>query len=119
MTDRYLTTLWSKYTISPKSLSGMESLCETCSALTKQPCDIILADCGVKLCHGLNEDLLEVVPVIHHLVRLASEYHGLEITPSNWRMDLQIATSTTQCKLQATECQVTISWILSTSSWMP
>ncbi|KAJ7668889.1 hypothetical protein B0H17DRAFT_1142357 [Mycena rosella] len=114
MSDRYLAELWSKYTISPKPLSRMQSLHQTCIALTKhflEPSHIILVGGGFTLHCELAEPLSDVVPAMDHLLHLAAEYHSLREAPFIGMSELHILTTTTGFHVPATQNQIVLAWV--------
>ncbi|KAJ7906091.1 hypothetical protein B0H13DRAFT_2333832 [Mycena leptocephala] len=114
MADRYLSSLWSQYTISPDPLSGMQSIRETCMALTRQalhPLHIIPAGCGFILHSSLAKPLAGIAPILDHLLRCAAKYHGVRKTSYIRPTNIQILCGTTACGLDATHCQIVVTWV--------
>ncbi|KAJ7701762.1 hypothetical protein B0H17DRAFT_1128001 [Mycena rosella] len=114
MLDHYLAELWSIYTISPKPLSCMQSLQQTCVALTKHfltPCDIVLTGGRFMLHPNLTTPLVEIVPAMDHLLHHAVQYHGLSGAPFIGQSDLQVLTGTTAMHPCATQSQIVLAWV--------
>ncbi|KAJ7505829.1 hypothetical protein B0H11DRAFT_2220465 [Mycena galericulata] len=114
MPDRYLAELWSKYTISPKPSSHMQSLQQTCLMFTEhflEPSHIILMGGGFVLHPDLAEPLSSIVHAMDRLVRLAAHHHGLHDSPFIGDTELHILTKTTSLHVPATQNQVVVAWI--------
>ncbi|KAJ7447858.1 hypothetical protein B0H11DRAFT_2333973 [Mycena galericulata] len=77
MSNAYLDSIWSIYTISPES--GMSTLRDTCVVLLNHPLSsshLVPAIAGVALHPSLAEILREVLPILKHLLYSAAEHHG-------------------------------------------
>ncbi|KAJ7824179.1 hypothetical protein B0H14DRAFT_3729000 [Mycena olivaceomarginata] len=87
MSDSTIDWIWSKYTISPNPASGMQSLHQTCSALTKHvllPSHIVLSGGSFTLLPELTEILTDVIPLLGQLLNLAMQDSGLpDVTDHN------------------------------------
>ncbi|KAJ7723871.1 hypothetical protein B0H14DRAFT_3519774 [Mycena olivaceomarginata] len=93
MLDSPLDWIWSEYTTSPDPASGMQSLYQTCSWLTKHillPSHIVLSGGGYVLHPEIAQIFTNVVPEI----------------------ELQILTNTTGLLVPATQNQVVWNWIM-------
>ncbi|KAJ7512102.1 hypothetical protein B0H11DRAFT_2213896 [Mycena galericulata] len=114
MSDHYLDELWSKYTISPDPLSGMQSLYQACKTFTTyalQPSDIILSGGEFTLHRQLAEPLQEIARAMDHLLLRAAQYHRLSDAPSIGQLDVQILTGSTALHASTTINQVLLSWV--------
>ncbi|KAJ7880820.1 hypothetical protein B0H13DRAFT_2345427 [Mycena leptocephala] len=115
MSDSHLEWIWSRYVTSPKPLSHMQSLQRTCIMFTEhflEPSHIVLAGGGFVLHPDLAELLSDVVHSMEHLLRLASQYHGVNGTPFIGSAELCILTTTTSLHIPATQNQVVMAWVL-------
>ncbi|KAJ7629984.1 hypothetical protein DFH06DRAFT_1337907 [Mycena polygramma] len=113
MSDSSMDWIWSEYTTSPDPASGMQSLYQTCSALTKhvlQPSHIVLSGGGFALRADLAQLLTNIIPAIGHLCSVAAKQHGREI-PQFGQAELQTLTCTTGLFVPATQNQIVWSWV--------
>ncbi|KAJ7848949.1 hypothetical protein B0H14DRAFT_3452771 [Mycena olivaceomarginata] len=105
--------IWSQYTISPDPASGMQSLYETCSTLSKHvltPSDIVLSGGGFTLRPELAEILTDALPPLGQLLNLAMKDSGLPGIQNFCQAELKILTCTMGMDI-ATQNQVVWNWI--------
>ncbi|KAJ7903263.1 hypothetical protein B0H13DRAFT_2335116 [Mycena leptocephala] len=115
MSDSRFDWILSRYTTSPDPASGMQSLHQTCSDLIKHvllPSHIILVGGGFTLHTSLTVRLVEVIPSMDRILRLAAQHLGLAEAPSIGTVDLQILTDTTGLITPATQNQIVLHWVL-------
>ncbi|KAJ7092378.1 hypothetical protein B0H15DRAFT_947938 [Mycena belliarum] len=108
-----LSEIWSTYITSPDPLSGMDSLYQACSTLTRhslEPSNIILTGDGFSLHPDLARSLADVILTMDYLLSLAAQYHGLPSTPFIGTSELVILTTTIGLRVPATERQVVLAW---------
>ncbi|KAF8143396.1 hypothetical protein K438DRAFT_1993912 [Mycena galopus ATCC 62051] len=113
MSDSTLAWIWSEYTISPDPASGMQSLYQTCSALSKHillPSHIVLSGGGFTLLPELAEILTDVVCPLGQLLDLAMRDSGLAGIQHFCHTELRVLTCTTGLDI-ATQNQVIWNWI--------
>ncbi|KAJ7701954.1 hypothetical protein B0H17DRAFT_1195152 [Mycena rosella] len=114
MSDDYLKLIWSKYTISPDPLSGMQSLHQACKRFTNhilQPSYITLSGGGFTLHQELAKPLLEIARALDHLLLRAAQHHHFSGAPSIGQRDVDILRSSTALHACATLNQIMLSWV--------
>ncbi|KAJ7102621.1 hypothetical protein B0H15DRAFT_796041 [Mycena belliarum] len=114
MSRSYLDQIWSRYTTSPDPLSGMESLYQACSRLTRhalQPAHVIPIGDSFTLHPDLAEPLAEVVPAMDHLLRFAARCgpHNAQLIGNK---ELQVLIITAGRYSYATQRQIVTEWYI-------
>ncbi|KAJ7768546.1 hypothetical protein B0H14DRAFT_2632894 [Mycena olivaceomarginata] len=105
--------IWSKYIISPDPASGMQSLYQTCSALSQHvltPSDIVLSGSSFTLQPELTMIIADVIPLLGQLLNLVMQDSGLPGIQHFCHAELQILTCTTGLDI-AMQSQVVRNWI--------
>ncbi|KAJ7708391.1 hypothetical protein B0H14DRAFT_3643049 [Mycena olivaceomarginata] len=105
--------IWSEYTTSPDPAAGMQSLNQTCSALTKHvllPTHIVLSRGSFSLRPDLAQILINVVPQLGHFLNLAQRDAGLSGIHDFCHAELQVLISSTGSDI-ATQNQVVWNWV--------
>ncbi|KAJ7077136.1 hypothetical protein B0H15DRAFT_955235 [Mycena belliarum] len=115
MSRSHLDQIWLRYTTSRDPLSGVDTLYQTCSALTKHvllPSHIIPHGGGFVLHPYVAEPLAQAIPAMDHLLYLAARYHRLRDAPCIGRAELQTLTATTGLHACATIGQIVHHWVI-------
>ncbi|KAJ7099264.1 hypothetical protein B0H15DRAFT_796953 [Mycena belliarum] len=112
MSRSHRNRIWSCYTTSPDPLSGMDSLCQTCSRLTShvlKPAHVVPVGDGFILHPDLAEPLAEAVPAIDSLLRVAA-YHSPRNAQYIGDKEFQVLTMTAGRHSYATQRQIVTDW---------
>ncbi|KAJ7831057.1 hypothetical protein B0H14DRAFT_3714168 [Mycena olivaceomarginata] len=113
MSDITMDWIWSRYTTSPDPAAGMQSLYQTCSAITKHvllPSHIVLSGGGFTLLPELAQILLDAVPSLGQVLDRVMRLSGLPGAQSFCQTELHTLTCTTGLDV-ATQSQVVRSWV--------